>query len=66
MSAIDKKIDAVEFLLVSFFEYQNDEARVKAIREKCAVNEFVAIYARMTEDKLNEHLVILQSRLSGE
>ena len=67
MSSIDKKIEAVEYLLASFFIHSNDEAeREKAVREKCDENNAVAIYARMSEEKLTEQLVILNSKFGSK
>jgi len=67
MSAIDKKIEAVDFLLASFFIHPNDEVmREMMARDKCAKNDSVAIYARMSEVELKQQLVILQNQRSGE
>jgi len=66
MSDLEKKIEAVEFLLASFFKYSNDASeRENAIREKYAENDSVAIYAEFPKEKLQDQLILLQNRLNG-
>jgi hypothetical protein len=67
LSSIDEEIQAVKFLLASFFKYSNDEAeRVKAIKEQCAKNDSVAIYTDFPKEKLQDQLISLQNQRSGK
>ena len=66
MSAVENKIEAVEFLLASFFLKSIQAERVQSIAEKYATNEYVAVYARFSEEELKLQLGILQNQLTGE
>jgi len=64
MSAVEKKIEAVEFLLASFFLIPTQAERMQSIAEKYLTNEHVAVYARFPEEALQHHVGFLQIHLS--
>ena len=66
MSAVENKIEAVEFLLASFFRNPTKAERDQSIAEKYATNENVAIYVDFSKEELKIQLCTLQSQLSGE
>jgi len=65
MSDLEKEIEAVKFLLASFFDDPTEAERTGAIREKAVENVQVKVYARMSEAELKQQLVALQARLNG-
>jgi len=66
MSAVENEIEAVKFLLASFFLIPTQAERMQSIAEKYVTNEYVAVYARFSEEELKLQLVILQNQLTGE
>ena len=66
MSDVDNKIEAVEFLLTSFFLNPIEADRKQSIAEKYATNTYVAVYADFSKKELKNMLGILQNQLTGE
>jgi len=65
MPDIEKEIQAVKFLLASFFDDPPEVERKKAITKKAAENEYVKVNARLPEKRLQEQLWFLQAKLNG-
>ena len=55
--SIENKIEAVEFLLASFFGNPNEALREIFIIEKAVTNEHIKTYARFSEAELKEQLL---------
>ncbi len=64
--SVEKKIEAVEFLLASFFGNPKETERERSIAEKAATNEHIKTYGRFSENKLQDQLTALQKQLNGE
>ena len=66
MSTVEKEIEAVKFLLGSFFGNPEDYERQQSIVEKAATNDHIKTYAEFSEVELREQLTALQKQLTGE
>jgi len=60
MSDIENEIEAVKFLLASFFLNPIQAKREQSIAEKYATNNYVAVYADFSKEALQQQLVELQ------
>ncbi len=64
--SVEKKIEAVEFLLASFFGNPKEAERECSIVEKAATNEHIKTYASFSKKELIEELAALRKQLNGE
>ena len=62
MSDIEKKIEAVEILMASFFGDPSEDERQASIRAEASENKYVKTYARFTEAMLQEKLRIFHEQ----
>ena len=65
---VEKKIEAVEFLLGSYFGSPSENERTEVIVKQFETtkNEYLKTYAGFSVEKLEKQLDFLQSQLSGE
>ena len=66
MSTFEQKIEAVEFLLGSFFTNPTQAERQQLIFEKAETNVHIKTYTEFTIQELKEQLKALQKQLIGE
>lgn len=60
MSAVEKEIEAVKFLLASFSLNPIEAERSKSIREKFGTNHYLPVYAKFSHEALQKQLEALQ------
>lgn len=66
MYGVRQEIEAVKFLLSSFFGRPDEAERFESIKVKAASNESIKVYAGFSMVQLQEQLVVLQNQLFGE
>jgi uncharacterized protein (DUF608 family) len=67
MSTVDaNEIEAVKFLLASFFDNPIEAERQLSIVEKAETNAHVKTYADFSKQELKEQLSALQKQFNGE
>ena len=65
MSDLEKDIEAVKFLLGSFFGDPSEVDRQALIRAEAAENKYVKTYADFSKEELKGQLRILQAQSAG-
>jgi hypothetical protein len=66
--SVDKEIEAVKFLLGSYFGSPSESERTDLITNQFqeTKNEYLKTYAEFSKAELKEQLIVLQGQLSGE
>jgi hypothetical protein len=66
VDTVEKRVEAVKFILSCFFDEPHDEEkRNKLIKKKVLQNDMIAVYGRHSKDELKGILPGLQNQVSA-